>query len=92
MNLRVTAAAPRRALAHVPVASADGAGVGEGEGVFRVDDRLQALPTRYLERPGLVPGEPVPGPAVVFQRDTTILVPPGWTACAEASGNLMLAR
>jgi N-methylhydantoinase A/oxoprolinase/acetone carboxylase beta subunit len=92
VNLRVTAVAPRPALAHVPVASADGAGVGEGEGVFRVEDRLQALPTRYLERAGLVPGERVPGPAVVFQRDTTILVPPGWTACAEASGNLMLAR
>ena len=46
VNLRVTAVAPRPALAHVPVASADGAGVGEGEGVFRVDDRLRALPAR----------------------------------------------
>jgi len=36
--------------------------------------------------------EPLEGPAVIFQRDTTVLVPPGWRACAQPSGNLILAR
>jgi len=32
------------------------------------------------------------GPAVVFHFDTTTVVPPGWSACADASGNLILNK
>lgn len=32
------------------------------------------------------------GPAVIEQYDTTTVLPPGWTAVQEASGNLSLAR
>ena len=31
-------------------------------------------------------GEPIAGPAILLQRDTTIAVPPGWTATATADG------
>ena len=37
-------------------------------------------------------GESIDGAAVVFQRDTTTVVPPGWTARADASGSLILSR
>ena len=40
------------------------------------------LPTRYFERSRLPIGEAVAGPAIVFQRDTTVLVPPDWSATA----------
>jgi len=32
------------------------------------------------------------GPAIVEQPDTTTVVPPGWTARLEASGNLRISR
>jgi N-methylhydantoinase A len=58
--------------------------------VWRVDGELVELPTTHLLREQLPVDEPVPGPAIVFQRDTTIVVPPGWSAVASAAGPLML--
>jgi N-methylhydantoinase A len=94
VNLRLTATGRRAKVERVPVAagSFDQALLGEGEGFFRDNGRLAALPTRYYERRLLPVGEAVSGPAVVFQRDTTVLVPPGWRARAEASGNLLVSR
>jgi N-methylhydantoinase A len=66
--------------------------LGEGEGLFRRDGRLTPYPTRYYERWLLPVGESFDGPAVVFQRDTTTVVPPGWKAGADASGSLILSR
>ncbi|MQC17775.1 MAG: hydantoinase/oxoprolinase family protein [Chloroflexi bacterium] len=38
------------------------------------------------------PGDVVAGPAIVVQLDTTSLVEPGWSARADAQGNLILER
>ena len=66
--------------------------MGESEGHFRVDGHLQALTTRFYDR-GLLPlDDPFDGPAVVFHPDTTTVVPPGWRACADRSGNLLLTK
>ncbi|MGE0853140.1 MAG: hydantoinase/oxoprolinase family protein [Hyphomicrobiaceae bacterium] len=35
---------------------------------------------------------PLPGPAVIEQYDTTTVLPAGWTAVQEASGNLSLTK
>ena len=35
---------------------------------------------------------PIPGPAVLTQLDTTILVPPGWRARNDGTGNLRITR
>lgn len=35
-------------------------------------------------------GDEIGGPAIVVQDDTTVLVPPAWTAKADAFGNLLL--
>jgi N-methylhydantoinase A len=92
VNLRVTATGPRPKLQRVSVEAgtlADAA-VGEASTVWRVDGELQSLPTRHLLRERLPLEEPIAGPAILYQRDTTIAVPPGWTATATATGPLVL--
>ncbi len=94
VNLRVTATGHRQKLESLPVTSDTlaAATLGGGDGVFRVGGVLQTYATAYYDRARLPVGESFPGPAVVFQRDSTILVPPGWNACADATGNLLLTR
>ena len=48
--------------------------------------------TRIYERARLTPGVTVPGPAIVEQADTTTVIPPGYAALAEDSGNLRIRR
>jgi N-methylhydantoinase A len=94
VNARVTAVGRRPALESVPVASGtlEQASIGENEGVFRADGRLQTLTTRLFDRSLLPIGEALGGPAVVFHLDTTTVVPPGWSAQADPSGNLILTK
>jgi N-methylhydantoinase A/oxoprolinase/acetone carboxylase beta subunit len=93
VNLRVTATGRRARVERLP-ASGDGGEplLGEGESVFRRNGSLSASAARHYERALLPVGEPVPGPAILFQRDTTTVVPPGWAACADPSGSLILTR
>ena len=42
------------------------------------------------ERERLQPGQYFEGPAIVFQYDTTTVVPPDWAARVDGSGNLLL--
>ena len=44
------------------------------------------------ERGRLPVGEPVAGPAVVEQADTTTVVPPGWAAARDPAGTLVIRR
>ena len=94
VNARVTAIGRRPALESPPVSSGSlqEALMGENEGVFRVDGTLQALQTRFYDRSLLPLDELILGPAVVFHPDTTTVVPPGWNATADASGNLILKK
>ena len=57
---------------------------------FRVDDSLQALDTPLYQRAQLTTGHRVTGPAIIVQKDTTIAVPPGALATADASSNLLI--
>jgi N-methylhydantoinase A len=90
----VTAVGRRPALESPPVRSgtAEEALVGESESVFRLDGGLKALKTHFYDRDLLPLDEPLAGPAVVFHLDTTTVVPPGWSARADASGNLILTK
>ena len=94
VSLRVTGTGVRAKVERVPVSHGTlvDALLGAGDGVFRVDGVLVTLPTRYFDRARLPLDEPFDGPAVVFQRDTTTVIPPGWRGCAQASGNLILSR
>ena len=94
VNLRVTAIGKRQKLESLPTSSGSlqEAMIGEGEGVFRVGGVLQTYATLYYDRSRLPVDDIIAGPAVIFQRDTTILVPPGWNARADHAGNLLLTR
>jgi N-methylhydantoinase A len=93
VNLRVTAFGKRPRVKR-QLASANGSSplLGEGESTFRTNGSLTTHPTRYYERTLLPVGDPFEGPAVIFQRDTTTIVPPGWIARADPSGSLILTR
>jgi N-methylhydantoinase A len=45
-----------------------------------------------LERARLGPGAELAGPAIVEERDSTTVVPPGWVVTVDGSGNLILER
>ena len=48
------------------------------------------LPAATYDRARLLPGHRLPGPALIFQFDTTTVVAPGWAARVDALGNLHL--
>ena len=50
----------------------------------------RARDTQIIDRGSVV--ESVSGPAIVTQIDTTVTVPPGWTAAPLPSGSLLLSR
>jgi N-methylhydantoinase A/oxoprolinase/acetone carboxylase beta subunit len=51
-----------------------------------------AAPAPVLLRAALVPDTPLPGPAVIIDTGTTVIIPPGWSATSTTSGHLMLRR
>jgi 5-oxoprolinase (ATP-hydrolysing) len=62
----------------------------EGEAWFLVDGTLEQLPTRYYDREALEAGNRLDGPAIVNQYDSTTVIPPGVSARADASGNIVI--
>ena len=71
--------------------SLGGARVRNGRGIFRTaGGELAELETVFYLRNRLPAGESFPGPAVVLQRDSTTVVPPGSTARADRAGNLVI--
>ena len=73
--------------------SLEAARVKSGRCMFRVGGgRLQGFPTDFYRRELLPPGERFAGPAIVVQADSTTVIPPGWSAVLEESGNIVVAR
>lgn len=58
--------------------------------VFRGADGLAEHETPYYRRDRLPLDAAFPGPAIVLQKDTTTVVPPGATATAGRDGNLII--
>jgi N-methylhydantoinase A len=50
------------------------------------------IPTPIFDRSGLAPDTRLGGPAIVEQPDTTTVIPPGYVAVVERSGNLRIRR
>lgn len=63
-----------------------------GNCVFRVGGELKSFDTAFYRRHLLPVGEPVAGPAIILQKDSTTVIPPGWTAINDAVGNLLLTH
>ncbi len=70
--------------------SLDEARVKTGESYFRMGAGLQSFDTAYYQRERVPLGEAIEGPAIILQKDTTTVVPPGSTARADANGNLFI--
>jgi N-methylhydantoinase A len=48
------------------------------------------MPTKLYDRAKLQPGHRFVGPAIVFQYDTTTVIPPEWETAVDVFGNLSL--
>jgi N-methylhydantoinase A len=95
VNLRVIGrgAMPRLAPGHAPKGgSLDQALIRRSDTVFRVNGSLAPYATAIYQRSGLPIGQPFSGPAVILQKDTTTVVPPGWMAEVHPAGSLILTQ
>ncbi len=81
-----------RRAANVPTESAapDSSHAAVAVGSKRVCFEAGALQTALFEREKLRPGAQFRGPGLVFQFDTTIVVPPQWSARVDSWENLWL--
>jgi N-methylhydantoinase A len=52
----------------------------------------KTIEAAIISRSGITTNDPVHGPAIVNQMDTTTLIPPGWQASLVPSGALILHR
>jgi N-methylhydantoinase A/oxoprolinase/acetone carboxylase beta subunit len=66
--------------------------LGTRDVYFRVGGELRTFPTMCYERSRLRANARIEGPAVIFQVDSTTVVPPGWSLHHEASGSLLLVN
>jgi N-methylhydantoinase A/oxoprolinase/acetone carboxylase beta subunit len=57
---------------------------------FRRNGALEMMATPFYERSNLPLEQPIVGPAIVLQTDSTTVVPPAATLIVEAGGNLIL--
>jgi len=62
----------------------------EGEAWFRVEGKLDKVPTRYYDRASLRAGNRLLGPVIVNQYDSTTVVPPGISARVDRFGNIVI--
>jgi N-methylhydantoinase A len=71
-------------------ATLEKARVRTGQCVFRIDGELRSFETSFYRRHLLPVGETFKGPAIVLQKDSTTVVPPGCSAINDPAGNLIL--
>jgi N-methylhydantoinase A len=71
-------------------ATLEKARVRTGQCVFRIDGELRTFETSLYRRHLLPVGETFKGPAIVLQKDSTTVVPPGCSAINDPAGNLIL--
>jgi N-methylhydantoinase A len=93
VNLRVTAvgSVPKIGVPPTPQGgSLESARLRTRDAVFRVGTELRSFETAFYDRSRLPVGEPIAGPAILLQADSTTVVPPAWTAEVDASGAIIM--
>ena len=68
----------------------DEARLKSAETYFRIDGSLKKLPTEFFERSRIPIGAAIVGPAVIFQKDSTTVLPPGSQATVDEFGNILI--
>ena len=95
MNIRITGVGHMPKIA-APPSPAGGsladAQVKTARSVFRVDGALEGYDTAFYRRDALPVETPIPGPAIIVQKDATTVVPPGWSVRVDTSANLILRQ
>jgi N-methylhydantoinase A len=71
-------------------ATLEKARVRTGQCVFRIDGEQRSFETSFYRRHLLPVGQVFTGPAIVLQKDSTTVVPPGCSAINDPAGNLIL--
>jgi N-methylhydantoinase A/oxoprolinase/acetone carboxylase beta subunit len=71
-------------------ASTDQALIKNGRCRFRTADAIEDFETPFYARERLPIGSQIAGPAIIVQKDSTTVVPPGSSVRADASGNLIV--
>jgi N-methylhydantoinase A len=87
VTLRASATV-ERSVEHTAYAPGDESGRRSRDTWFDGEFRAASV----LPRRGLAPGTSVDGPAVLEQRESTTVVPPGWNGRVEPDGTLLLQR
>jgi len=94
VNLRVSATGmmPTIALSRIngQARSLEAARIQTGETYFRVNGNLQKVESTFYERSLIPSGPTVCGPAVIFQHDSTTVLPPGSSAIVDEYGNILI--
>jgi N-methylhydantoinase A len=90
VTIRLTAVAPVSAPELLPREATTAAVATAVVGQKTVWFQQGPLPTFLYDRERLQPGHQFQGPAVVFQYDTTTVIPPGWATAVDPFGNLIL--
>ena len=91
VNLHTAVLGRRPGIALATLAGGRGAGDADGAGARRtVRFALERLETPILRRESLIRESPLEGPAVIEQLDTTTVLPPGFHATVDDTGNLIV--
>ena len=93
VNLRVSGVGRTPKIARVSLSgerSMEKARLREQDVHFQSNGSLESLPTVFYNREHLPVGEEIEGPAIVFQKDTTTVLPPDTSATLEDNGNLIV--
>ena len=93
VNIRVTGIGqmPKITLPTLPQGGdLQAAQLDEAQCYFRLEGELAAVPTPLYERDKLPIDQAFEGPAIVLQKDTTTVIPPGARATAQSGGNLLI--
>jgi N-methylhydantoinase A len=93
VNIRVVGVGqmPKLAKLTAPEGSTlEQARVKTGQCVFRIDGALRPFETTFYRRHLLPVGVAFAGPAIVLQKDSTTVIPPGCSAINDPAGNLIL--
>jgi N-methylhydantoinase A/oxoprolinase/acetone carboxylase beta subunit len=72
------------------IAALADAKLNEAQCHFPLDGELRAMATPLYARDKLPVDRTVEGPAIILQKDTTTVIPPGARATAQAGGNLLI--
>jgi N-methylhydantoinase A len=78
------------ALPTPPPGTLEQAWIKTTETYFLVNGQLEQYSTQFFERDRLPVGAEIEAPAVLFQKDSTILLPPHTRAIVQPSGNLLI--